>query len=181
MINAKILAAVAAAALVSPTVIHLAQPAHPPATCLHNCRIDDTGIALIKHFEGYYPYPYKDPVGIATIGFGHVIRKGEAIKPPLIGSEAVSLLESDANATARHINRLIDVPLLPGQADALISFTFNLGAGTLQKSTLRRVVNARQNDKVSSEFMKWDHAGGEILPGLVARRRAEAELYASGE
>ena len=178
MINAKILAVVAAAALVSPTVIHLSHPAHQP-TCLHNCRIDDTGLALLKHFEGYYPYPYHDPVGIVTIGFGHVIQRGERLKAPLLGSQAVTLLESDANATAGHVNRLIDVPLYPGQADALISFAFNVGSGTLQRSSLRRAVNAQQNDKVPGEFMKWVRAGGHVLPGLVSRRRAEAALYAS--
>lgn len=179
MINVRILAAAAAAAALSHQISAPPRPAHVE-TCLHNCQIDDTGLALIKHFEGYYPYPYRDPVGIVTIGFGHVVQRGESIKAPILGAAAEKLLESDANATARHVNRLITAPLTPAQADALISFTFNVGSGTLKKSSLRRRVNAHQNAKVPPEFLKYDHAGGRVLPGLAARRRAEAQLYAAG-
>lgn len=180
MINVRILAAVAAAGIFSQSMLVSHQPPGND-TCLHNCAIDDTGLALLKHFEGYYPYPYKDPIGIETVGFGHVVKHGEQFKAPLIGAAAEKLLESDANAMAGHVNKLIDVPLHPGQADALISFTFNVGPATLQRSTLRRRVNARKNAEVPSEFMKWVRAGGRILPGLVSRRRAEAALYASGD
>ncbi len=81
-------------------------------------------------------------------------------------------------ARAEHaVSRLICVPLSNGQLDALISFTFNLGAGALQRSTLRARVNRGEHDAVPSELMKWVWAGGRKLAGLVRRRAAEAMLY----
>ena len=75
--------------------------------------------------------------------------------------------------------RLIDVPLTDGQFDALLSFTFNLGAGALQRSTLRRNVNRESHTEVPAEFMRWVWAGGRKLKRLIRRREAEAPLYAS--
>lgn len=73
--------------------------------------------------------------------------------------------------------RLISVPLTDGQFDALVSFTFNLGAGALQRSTLRLKVNRGEHDGVPAELMKWVWAAGKTLPGLVRRRRLESILY----
>ena len=75
--------------------------------------------------------------------------------------------------------RLITAPLSNGQFDALVSFTFNLGAGALQRSTLRRKVNREEHADVPAELMKWVWAGGRKLKGLVKRRQAEASLYQS--
>lgn len=73
--------------------------------------------------------------------------------------------------------RLIKVPLTDGQFDALVSFTFNLGSGALQRSTLRRKVNHEEHEEVPDQFMRWVWAGGKKLRGLVMRREAEASLY----
>ena len=75
--------------------------------------------------------------------------------------------------------RLISVPLTVGQFDALVSFTFNLGAGALQRSTLRRKVNLGEHESVPAELMKWVWAAGKRLPGLVRRRQAEGAAYVS--
>ena len=64
--------------------------------------------------------------------------------------------------------------------DALGSFTFNLGAGALQRSTLRRKVNREEHSSVPSEFRRWVWAGGRKLTGLIHRREAAAGLYAGG-
>ena len=74
--------------------------------------------------------------------------------------------------------RLIRVPLEDSRFDALGSFTFNLGAGALQRSTLRRKVNRQEHAAVPAEFGRWVWAGGRRLKGLVRRREAEAVLYA---
>ncbi len=76
--------------------------------------------------------------------------------------------------------RLIRVPFEDGRFDALASFTFNLGAGALQRSTLRRKVNREEHDAVPREFRRWVWAGGRKLKGLVRRREAEAALYVAG-
>ena len=74
--------------------------------------------------------------------------------------------------------RFIGVPLEDGRFDALASFAFNLGAGALQRSTLRRKVNRAEHEAVPAEFRRWVWAGGCRLKGLVRRREAEAALYA---
>ncbi len=73
--------------------------------------------------------------------------------------------------------RLISAPLSDGRFDALTSFTFNLGGGALQRSTLRRRVNREEHDDVPDEFRKWVWGGGHKLPGLIRRREAEAMTY----
>ena len=78
----------------------------------------------------------------------------------------------------RAVLRLIRVPLEDGRFDALSSFTFNLGTGALQRSTLRRKVNREEHDAVPAEFRRWVWAGGRKLKGLIRRREAEAALYA---
>jgi len=70
------------------------------------------------------------------------------------------------------------VPLTDGQFDALVSFTYNLGSGALQRSTLRRVINRKNHQNVPAQLMRWVWAGGRKLRGLVRRREAEARLYA---
>lgn len=92
-------------------------------------------------------------------------------------NEALELLRSDVGKAERAVLRLIAVPLTQGQFDALVSSTFNLGSGALQRSTLRRKVNREEHDDVPAEFMKWTWAGGRKLKGLVKRRAAEAGSY----
>ncbi len=91
--------------------------------------------------------------------------------------EAEDLLRRDAGIAERALLRLIAVPLIDGQFDALASFIFNLGGGARQRSTLRRKVNREEHSAVPAEFMKWVWAGGRKLNGLVRRREAEAGLY----
>jgi len=73
--------------------------------------------------------------------------------------------------------RNINIELTQGQFDALVSFTFNLGSGALQRSTLRQKINRQEHDAVPKEFMRWVHVSGMVVPGLVRRRQAELELY----
>lgn len=137
--------------------------------------IGDKGLALIKEFEGLKLTPYKCPAGVATIGYGHT---GQAAKRPAISiDEAEQLLRSDVKGFAAAVDRL-----LPGLGDntfdALVSFTFNLGAGALEESTLRRRILAGEDPYVvlPEELPKWVKAGGKALPGLMRRRKAEVLL-----
>jgi lysozyme len=91
--------------------------------------------------------------------------------------QAEALLRQDVQTAEQAVLRLITVPLTDGQFDALVSFTFNLGAGALQRSTLRRKVNRGDHAAVPAEFRKWVWAGGRKLQGLVRRRKAETKLY----
>ena len=88
-----------------------------------------------------------------------------------------ALLIKDVLLAEQAVCRLINVPLTNGQFDALVSFTFNLGSGALQRSTLRRKVNREEHEEVPDQFMRWVWAGGRKLKGLVKRRQAEGILY----
>lgn len=142
----------------------------------------DQGLALIKRFEGFSATPYVCPAGWWTIGFGAVHgldgQPVTAATPLVIEEEAETLLRRDVVVAERAVLRLISGSLADGQFDALVSFTFNLGAGAFQRSTLRRKVNREEHDDVPDEFRKWVRGGGRKLPGLIRRREAEAMVYA---
>jgi lysozyme len=114
-----------------------------------------------------------------TIGYGHLITEAnkEQFLDGVDEDEALDLLRQDVAVAERAVLRLISVPLTQGQFDALVSFTFNLGAGALQRSTLRRKVNREEHTDVPAELMKWVWAGGRKLKGLVKRRKAESLAY----
>lgn len=137
------------------------------------------GIELIKQFEGFEPRIYLDAAGYPTIGFGHLVREyeREAFKNGISEATGEELLINDIIAAEQAVLRLIKVSLTDGQFDALVSFTFNLGGGSLQRSTLRRKVNHEEHADVPAEFMKWVWAGGKRLKGLIRRRSAESLLY----
>ncbi len=141
--------------------------------------VTQKGVELIKHFENFSPLIYVCPAGYKTIGYGHVVRETEIdnFKKPISEDEALKILEADILSACRSVLRLINVPLTDGQFDALASFTFNLGGGALQRSTLRRKVNREEHEDVPAEFMKWVWASGKKLKGLVRRRNYEIQLY----
>lgn len=146
-------------------------------------KIGQKGLALIKEFEGWYPAPYLDPVGIATIGYGFTYylpgRKKVTMKDkPLTKAQGeVMLIDILANYE-NDVKRLVKKPLTQNQFDSLVSFAYNLGATNLSKSTLLKKVNVNPNDlTIAAEFAKWINAGGKPLNGLIRRRKAEAELY----
>lgn len=141
--------------------------------------ITKEGLELIKRFEGFEPEVYLDAAGYPTIGYGHLIRKdeGDMYAGGISEAAAEALLAKDVGFAERAVLRLIKVPLTDGQFDALVSFTFNLGGGALQRSTLRRKVNREEHEVVPRELRKWVWAGGRKLRGLIRRRNAEAMLY----
>ena len=134
------------------------------------------GIALITHFEGFAGALYRCPAGYWTIGYGHRLRAGEALDA-VDEAMARALLVQDVQAAERAVARCITAPLAQYQFDALVSFTYNLGAAALQRSRLRRVINRGDYAAAPREFLRWVWAGGRKLPGLVRRRAAEAGMY----
>lgn len=143
--------------------------------------VTEAGLNLIKWFEGFSPTIYNCPAGYPTIGYGHVVlaHEQDQFATGITPAQAIELLRKDLGISERAVLRLISVPLTDGQFDALVSFTFNLGAGALQRSTLRRKVNRGEHEGVPAELMKWVWAAGKRMPGLVRRRRAEALVYSS--
>ena len=140
--------------------------------------ITQEGLDLIKRFEGFSPTIYICPAGYPTIGYGHVVRneEKERFHAGIDQEQGEDLLRRDAQVAEHAVLRLITVPLTDGQFDALVSFTFNLGSGALQRSTLRRKVNREEHEDVPAQFKRWVWAGSKRLKGLVRRRAAEASL-----
>lgn len=141
--------------------------------------ISAVGLDLIKRFEGYSATPYLCPANKWTIGYGHVILPGEEFGY-LSPADAEVWLRRDVAKAESAVRRLITVSLHQLQFDALVSFTYNLGGGALQRSTLRRKVNRGEHEDVPAELLKWTRAGAKRLGGLVKRRQAEAALYQQG-
>lgn len=149
--------------------------------------LSSSGARMIAQFEGFSAKLYNDPAGHCTIGYGHLVHRGptngsepESFRKGLTQAEGLRLLREDARPAGDSVNSLVKVALSQRQFDALTSFVFNLGPGSLASSQLLKRLNAGEYDAVPEELAKWVHAGGKVLPGLVARRRAEGVLFTAG-
>ncbi|MGE8467321.1 MAG: lysozyme [Pseudomonas putida] len=91
--------------------------------------------------------------------------------------QAERMLLNDVQRFEPEVERLITSPLSQNQWDAMISFTYNLGAANLESSTLRRLINAGNYVAAADQFPRWNKAGGKVLAGLVRRRAAERDLF----
>lgn len=141
------------------------------------------GLAVLQRHEGYSATPYRDPVGIWTIGYGHKILPGERFTS-LTRDEAIAILTRDVNIAEDAVNASVTVELSQAQFDALASFVFNVGTGNFRKSTLLRLLNQGDYAAVPAQLARWKYGtkDGQLveLPGLVARRADEGQLFASG-
>jgi lysozyme len=150
-------------------------------------RLSKRGAAFIAHFEGFKPKLYNDPVGHCTIGCGHLVHHGpingsepEEFKAGITRERALELLQEDAESAAGEISTSVKVDLSQPQADALISFAFNVGNGAFRDSTLLKMLNDGDFAAVPAQLDRWTKASGRTLPGLVRRRKAEGALFRDG-
>lgn len=146
-------------------------------------KVSDKCINMIKHHEGFVRKPYQDPIGLWTVGVGHLIGDGKKLpkewNKEFTDEEVDNILCEDLERFEIGIQRLTKVPLTQSQFDALVSFSFNVGLGNFQSSTLRSKLNRGDYEGASNEFPKWRKAGGKILKGLVKRRADEKNLFLS--
>ena len=146
--------------------------------------VPQAAIDLPKRFEGFCrvpksdpdrAFPYVCPAGFWTIGYGHLC---VAKHLPITMEQGEAYLAADMadalRATLRYCPVLAAEP--DGRLAAIVDFTFNLGAGRLQASTLRRRVNQRDWSSAATELRRWVYGGGVVLPGLVTRREAEIAM-----
>jgi lysozyme len=136
----------------------------------------DKGLALTKSFEGLHLAAYQDCAGIWTIGYGHTgptIAAGQTITEP----EAETLLRKDLADAVACVNHAVQSHISQNQFDAMVDFCFNAGRGNFLQSTLLRKVNRGDFPGAAAQFGLWIHAGGDIVAGLVRRRKAEADLF----
>ena len=146
--------------------------------------VPQAAVELAKRFEGFHRvaknepgrvHPYVCPAGYYTIGFGHLC---DPKHPPITMAMAEVYLAQDLQialaATLRYCPVLATEP--EGRLAAIVDFAFNLGAGRLQTSTLRRRINQRDWTSAALELRRWVYGGGKVLSGLVKRREAESTL-----
>lgn len=140
--------------------------------------IPEALLALIRKFEGLRLKPYRCPAGVPTIGYGHTGPEVRMDSPPITPGFAEVLMQEDAGQFLRAAGKLSPSLWLEGDAkhSAIADFCFNLGTTRYKASTLKRRVDAGDWQGAAEELQKWVWGGGKKLPGLVARRAAEAIL-----
>ena len=143
--------------------------------------VSDAGMSIIKKYEGCRLSAYESN-GVWTIGYGNTfyedgtkVRKGDTITQQRADTLFMNIVEKKF---AGPVREAVTSGINNNMFNALISFTYNLGIGNLKSSTLLKKVNANPNDPtIADEFGRWVKSGGKTLPGLVKRRKEEAELY----
>lgn len=152
--------------------------------------ISDDGVSFVASFEGFPNdgRPYNDPVGHCTIGYGHLLHRGNCTNGDhkkwgqLSKAEALDLLREDLDFFAEGVKTLTPSwkTLKQNERDALISFAFNVGLGAYGSSTLLKKLNIGRKKEAADEFLKWVYADGQRLPGLERRRQAERKIFLEG-
>lgn len=138
---------------------------------------------LIKKYEGFSSKPYKCPAGIPTIGYGSTFylngNKVTMKDTPISEEVALSILFSAVEDFSKKVEKLLKVPVNQNQFDALVDFSYNLGIGNFQKSTLLKLINNKDFIGASKQFKKWNKSNGKVLNGLTNRRKEEEVLFLS--
>lgn len=139
-----------------------------------------TGINLIKHFEGCKLTAYKCPAGVWTIGWG-TTEPIDSILPHegmrITQQQADILLIDHLKSYEQAVHAYVTYPICQNHFDALVSFTYNCGKNALKTSTLLKKLNQGDLQGAAKEFLRWNKAGGKVLAGLTRRRTAEMELF----
>jgi len=143
-------------------------------------KINQEGLKLIEHFEGFREHAYQDQRGVWTIGYGHTgpeVHSGEVIT----AEEGDQLLALDLHVAERVIEHLVKIPLTSNRFSALVSFVFNEGAGTFMKSTMLKMLNAGDFSGAERQFPLYDKVRIkgvlQSTVGLQRRRQAERALF----
>ena len=144
--------------------------------------VSKAGIALIKHHEGVRSRPYRCPANLWTVGVGHLIGDGKLLPDSynriFTAEEIDGLLKSDLRRFELGVSKMLpNVPLRQCEFDCLVSFAFNLGLGTFQRSTLRQALLRNDKKAAMESLIKYCRAGGKILKGLQTRRLDERALF----
>ena len=140
-----------------------------------NDNLQYTGQGLTEQFEGCQLQSYQDTNGVWTLGYGHTAGVSQGMS--CTQAQAEAWLTGDIQWAVATVQRLVTVPLTQGQFDALVDFVFNVGSGNFAGSTLLKLLNAGDLAGAAGQFARWDIAGGQVSPGLLRRRIAEANRF----
>jgi lysozyme len=164
-------------------------------------KLSKAAAAMMHKYEGYKNRPYLCPAHMWTIGYGHVLYQDQ-IRLPMIAFEGKiarkdyplkpednrvwtkqendDLFDADIASFERGVLRLVpSVAGHQGRFDALVSFSYNVGLGNLQRSTIRIKANRGEWEEAADAFLLWNKAGGKVLAGLDRRRKDERALFLS--
>ena len=146
-------------------------------------KTSERGLQIIKAYEGIRLKPYRDCVGLYTVGVGHLIGDGTVLPDSwnrtFTIEEVNELLVADVRKFELGLARYVNVELSQNQFDAIIDYCFNLGLGTFQRSSVRQAINRRDKASVVRNLLRYNKAGGKVVPQLDNRRKAEALLFLS--
>ncbi len=144
--------------------------------------LNEAGVKLIQDFEGLMLEAYRCSAGVLTIGWGHTSAAGEPEVTPgmtITEAQAQEIFRRDVKQYSDGVRDLVEVDISDNQFSAMVSLAYNIGVAAFAKSSVLRFTNERRFDEAAASFALWNKAGGQVLRGLVRRRAAEAELYAT--
>jgi len=154
-------------------------------------KVYDKGLELTEESEGFEPNLYNDAAQYCTIGFGHLIDKNknprycngtepEEFRRGITESRGSELLKGDMGLAELAVMTSVKTELTDGQYAALCDFVYNVGGANFRNSTLMKIVNSREFDRVPTQLRRWTFAGGKKWPGLQKRREREIEIFFDG-
>lgn len=147
----------------------------------NNYRVSEDGIKMLVEFEGEILKVYKDPIGLPTLGVGHLVTAAEKKDYPvgkrITRAESRRFLREDLKRFEDAVNSLVTVPITQNQFDALVSLAFNIGEGGFKRSSVLRNLNNRRFSAAADAFLAWNKAGGKALEGLTRRRQTERSVF----
>ena len=139
--------------------------------------LNNATMNLLKGFEKLVLHPYDDGYGYMTIGWGHLIKKGENFGSSITREKADELLRQDLRIAQAAVERNVRVGLNDNQYGALVSFVFNIGEGNFKKSSVLRYLNAGNLAGVPNRMALYNKSAGRVSKGLIRRRAAEMKLF----
>lgn len=136
-------------------------------------------LRLIEELEGLRLRVYLDSASLPTVGVGHLVRPLDRLRlgQTITRERAEGFLREDLAAAERAVMQYVKVPLSENQRSAVLSLVFNIGAGAFSRSRLLRLLNQREYTLAAAQFLRWVHAKGRRIPGLVNRRTREMKLF----
>lgn len=141
-----------------------------------NMQLDTAGWNLIKSFEDCRLTAYQDSGGVWSIGWGHT---GPGVVEGLTWTQKMAddMLTQDVQGAVDEVNRCVTVPLTQDEFDAMVDFTYNVGDGAFENSTMLRLLNGGEYDLAADQFERWDHVHGVAISGLLRRRIADRDEF----
>ena len=146
-------------------------------------KLSDNGFRLLGELEGIVLKPYKDSVGIPTIGIGSTYYEdGTKVKmtdKAITKERAIQLAKNVVKSFEEQVNKSILLPMTQNQFDAMVLLCYNIGKSGFAKSSVVRNFNLGNIQRAADSFLLWNKAGGRVVQGLVNRRNKERGLFLS--